>query len=98
MFLSTEAYPQAHRILGIVNATSHLMLPSEAIDSFESLDQLFSAVEEKLKERAAAKGADGVVNVRFNTNVANVQVAPKFLVLTGYGTMIQFIKPQKEAK
>lgn len=92
MFLTTEAYPQAHRILGIVNATSHLMLPSEAIDSFESMDQLFSAVEEKLKEQAAAKGADGVVNVRFNTDVANVQVAPKFLVLTGYGTMIQLIK------
>lgn len=92
MFLTTEAYPQAHRILGIVNATSHLMLPSEEIDSFESMDQLFSAVGEKLKERAAAKGADGVVNVRFNTDVANVQVAPKFLVLTGYGTMIQLIK------
>jgi uncharacterized protein YbjQ (UPF0145 family) len=92
MFLSTEAYPQAHRILGIVKATSHLMLPSEAIDSFESMDQLFSDVEEKLKERAQEKGADGVVNVRFNTNVANVQVAPKFLVLTGYGTMIQLMK------
>lgn len=91
MFLSTEAYPQAHRILGIVNATSHLMLPSEAVDSFESMDQLFSDVEEKMKQRAQEKGADGIVNVRFNTNVANVQVAPKFLVLTGYGTMIQLI-------
>lgn len=92
MFLSTESYPQAHRILGIVNATSHLMLTSDAIDSFESMDQLFSEVEEKLKQRASEKGADGVVNVRFNTNVANVQVAPKFLVLTGYGTMIQRVK------
>ena len=41
MFLSTEGFPQAHRILGIVNATSHLAMPTEAIDSFESMDQLF---------------------------------------------------------
>lgn len=92
MFLSTENFPQAHRILGIVNATSHLMLPSDEIDSFESLDQLFSDVEEKLKQRAQAKGADGIVGVHFNTTVANVQVAPKFMVLTGYGTMIQILK------
>ncbi|MDO4903455.1 MAG: heavy metal-binding domain-containing protein [Limosilactobacillus sp.] len=91
MFLSTEACPQAHRVLGIVNATSHLMLPSEAIDSFESMDQLFSEVEEKLKQRAEAKGADGIVNIRFTTDVANVQVAPRFLVLTGYGTMVQLV-------
>lgn len=91
MFLSTEEFPQAHRILGIVHATSHLMLPSEEIDSFESMDQLFSDVETKMKQRAAAKGADGIVNIRFNTDVANVQVAPKFLVLTGYGTMIQVV-------
>ena len=95
MFLSTEAFPQAHRILGIVNATSHLTLPSEDIDAFESMDQLFSEVEGKLKSRATAKGADGVVNVRFTTNVANVQVAPKFLVVTGYGTMIQLINKKK---
>lgn len=32
MFLSTEGFPQAHRILGIVNATSHLaMLPKQLI-------------------------------------------------------------------
>ena len=40
MFLSTEGFPQAHRILGIVNATSHLAMPTEAIDSFESMDQI----------------------------------------------------------
>lgn len=96
MFLSTEAFPQAHRILGVVNATSHLMLPSEEIDAFESMDQLFSEVKEKLSARAAAKGADGVVNIRFNTNVANVQVAPKFLVVTGYGTMIQLINKKNK--
>ena len=42
--------------------------------------------------RAFEKGADGVVGVRFTTDVANMQVAPKFLVLTAYGTMIQFVK------
>lgn len=92
MFLSTEEFPQAHRILGIVNATSHLAMPTEAIDSFESMDQLFSDVQEKLKRRASEKGADGVVGVRFTTDVANMQVAPKFLVLTAYVTMIQFVK------
>lgn len=59
------------------------------------MDQLFSDVEAKLKSRATAKGADGVVNVRFTTDVANVQVAPKFLVVTGYGTMIQLIDKKK---
>ena len=67
-------------------------MPTEAIDSFESMDQLFSDVQEKLKRRASEKGADGVVGVRFTTDVANMQVAPKFLVLTAYGTMIQFVK------
>lgn len=71
------------------------MLASEEIDAFESMDQLFSDVEEKLTTRAAAKGADGVVNIRFTTNVASVQVAPKFLVVTGYGTMIQLIDRKK---
>ena len=91
MFLMTENLPSPHKSLGIVNATSHLMLPSEAIDEFEAFDQLFPAVEEKLKHKASAKGADGIVGVRFTTNVANVQVAPKFLVLTGYGTMVQLL-------
>ena len=44
MFLSTEDYPQAHKVLGVVNATAHLMLPSDAIDSFESMDQLLSLI------------------------------------------------------
>ena len=56
------------------------------------MDQLFSDVQEKLKRRASEKGADGIVGVRFTTDVANMQVAPKFLVLTAYGTMIQFVK------
>ena len=90
MFLMTENLPSPHKSLGIVNATSHLM-PSEAIDEFEAFDQLFPAVEEKLKQKASEKGADGIVGVRFTTNVANVQVAPKFLVLTGYGTMVQLL-------
>lgn len=92
MFLSTESYPQAHQILGIVNATSHLAMPSNAIDSFESYDQLFVDVQEKLKVRASQKGADGVVDIHFTTDIANMQVAPKFLVLTAYGTMIKLIK------
>lgn len=91
MFLSTGSFNRAHAIQGIVNATSHLMLPSETIDAFESMDQLFSDVEEKMKQRATEQGADGVVDIKFNTQVVEMQVAPKFLVVTGYGTMIKLI-------
>ena len=55
MFLMTENLPSPHKSLGIVNATSHLMLPSEAIDEFEAFDQLFPAVEEKLKQKEQLK-------------------------------------------
>lgn len=55
MFLMTENLPSPHKSLGIVNATSHLMLPSEAIDEFEAFDQLFPAVEEKLKQKQVKK-------------------------------------------
>ncbi|WP_295745465.1 hypothetical protein [uncultured Limosilactobacillus sp.] len=92
MFLSTENFPSKHQVLGIVNGTAKVMLPSDSIDQFEAFDQLFADVQEILKQRAADHGADGVVGVRFNQTVANVQVAPKFLVLTGYGTMIKLIK------
>lgn len=91
MFLSTENFPGQHQVLGIVNGTTKVMLPSDSIDQFEAFDQLFSDVEEILKQRASEHGADGVVGVRFQQSVANVQVAPKFLVLTGYGTMIKLL-------
>ncbi|KRM10879.1 hypothetical protein ABTQ33_04405 [Paucilactobacillus suebicus] len=90
MFLTTGTIHRRHTIQGIVNATSHLMLDSATIDAFESMDQLFSEVQEKLKERATDAGADGISDVRFNTQVVEMQVAPKFLVITGYGTMIKF--------
>lgn len=63
MFLMTENLPSPHKSLGIVNATSHLMLPSEAIDEFEAFDQLFPAVEEKLKQKASEKGAESLASV-----------------------------------
>lgn len=92
MFLSTENFPGKHQVLGIVNGTAKVMLPSDSIDQFETFDQLFADVQEILKQRAADHGADGVVGVHFEQTVANVQVAPKFLVLTGYGTMIKLMK------
>lgn len=95
MFLSTEPFPGRHAVLGIVNATSHLMLKSDEIDQFQSMDQLFSDVEEQMKLRAEDAGADGIVGVHFETDVANVQIAPKFLVLTGYGTMIKLPAKKK---
>ena len=92
MFLSTENFPGKHQVLGIVSGTAKVMLPSDSIDQFEAFDQLFADVQEILKQRAAGHGADGVVGIRFEQTVANVQVAPKFLVLTGYGTMIKLVK------
>lgn len=92
MFLSTENFPGKHQVLGIVNATAKVMLPSDSIDQFEAFDQLFTDVKEMLAELASDKGADGIVGVRFEQTIANVQVAPKFLVLTGYGTMIKLVK------
>ncbi|KIS03154.1 YbjQ family protein [Paucilactobacillus wasatchensis] len=90
MLLTTGNITQPHTITGIVNATSHLMLTSETIDAFESMDQLFPDVEEKMKQKAIDAGADGIINISFNTEVAQLQVAPKFLVVTGYGTLINF--------
>lgn len=92
MFLSTENFPGKHQVLGIVNATAKAMLPSDSIDQFETFDQLFADVEEQLRQRAAEHQATGVVGVRFMQSVANVQVAPKFLVLTAYGTMIKLVE------
>ena len=92
MFQSTGGLGQPHQVLGIVNATAHLMLSSETIDAFESMDQLFVEVQEKLAERATAKGADGIIDIRFNTQSVRVQVAPKFLVVTGYGTMVKLVQ------
>ena len=89
---STENFPGKHQVLGIVSGTAKVMLPSDSIDQFEAFDQLFADVQEILKQRAAGHGADGVVGIRFEQTVANVQVAPKFLVLTGYGTMIKLVK------
>ncbi|WP_461240889.1 heavy metal-binding domain-containing protein [Paucilactobacillus sp. N302-9] len=90
MLLTTGSIDQPHDILGIVNATSHLMLDSETIDAFESMDQLFSDVEEKMKQKAEEEQADGIINISFNTQVVQLQVAPKFLVITGYGTLVKF--------
>lgn len=90
MLLTTGSIDQSHDILGIVNATSHLMLDSETIDAFESMDQLFSDVEEKMKQKAEEEQADGIINISFNTQVVQLQVAPKFLVITGYGTLVKF--------
>lgn len=89
MFLSTEEFRGKHKMMGLVNATAKLMLPSDSIDEFESFSQLFDEVENELKRKAADQGADGVVGIRFQQSVANVQVAPKFLILSGYGTMVK---------
>lgn len=92
MFMSTGSYNQSHVIKGVVTATSQKMLTSEKPDQFDLFDGLFEEVKQKLFEQAKSKNGDGVVDVRFNTEIAQMNVAPKFLVVHGYGTVISLPK------
>ncbi|GAK47037.1 hypothetical protein LOSG293_011380 [Secundilactobacillus oryzae JCM 18671] len=96
MFMSTGGYNQAHVLKGVINATAKVMMRSERPDQFELFDQLFDEVKQKLFAQAQEKDGDGVIDVRFNTEVVNLNVAPKFLVVHGYGTVIALPKEPKE--
>lgn len=92
MFMSTGAYNQAHVIKGVVAVTCSTMLRSEQPDEFSKFDGLFDEAKQKLFEKAEEKGGDGIVDVAFNTEVVRMSVAPKFLVVHGYGTVIALPK------
>lgn len=95
MFMTTGGLNRAHAIQGILTATAHDMLTSEKPDEFERFEPLFTQVKQDLMHQAQAAGADGLIEVRFNTEVVRMNVAPKFLVVHGYGTAITF--PQKKS-
>lgn len=92
MFMSTGDFNQAHVIKGVVAVTCHKMLTSEKPDEFELFDQLFEDAKQQLFQKTKARGGDGIVNVSFNTEVVRMSVAPKFLIVHGYGTVISLPK------
>lgn len=92
MFMSTGGFNQAHIIKGVVTVTVSTMLSSEKPDEFSKFDDLFDQAKQKLFEQAKQKQGDGIVDVSFNTEVVRMSVAPKFLVVHGYGTVIALPK------
>lgn len=97
MFMTTGGLNRSHAIQGILTATAHTMLTSEKPDEFERFDDLFDEAKQKLMHRAETMQADGLIEVRFNTEVVRMNVAPKFLVVHAYGTAIKFPQ-QKNSK
>ncbi|WP_143463937.1 heavy metal-binding domain-containing protein [Levilactobacillus enshiensis] len=95
MFMTTGGLNRSHAIQGILTATAHTMLRSEKPDEFSLFDGLFDEVKQDLMKQAQASGADGLIDVRFNTEVVRMNVAPKFLIVHGYGTAIKFPNPKK---
>ncbi|AVK99715.1 hypothetical protein SIN07_06255 [Pediococcus inopinatus] len=89
MFMSTEEVNAGHTIIDIVSATSRIMLSADEIDQYQMFDQLIEETKQKLTKRAELKDGDGLVGVHFNTEIVNVSVAPKFLVVVGYGTVVK---------
>ncbi|AVK62326.1 hypothetical protein C5Z25_11395 [Lactobacillus sp. CBA3605] len=89
MFLTTGDLQRSHMIKSVVSATSHLMFQSDSIDQFELFDELIEKVKKALIEKAEALDGDGLIYVNFNTEIAQMSVAPRFLVVTGYGTVVK---------
>lgn len=92
MFLSTGGLNQGYAIHGIVNATVKEELHADELDRVDDFDDLYKRVEMKLVDNATAKGADGIINIRFEPQIVRVAVGPKYLLLHGYGTAISLLK------
>lgn len=95
MFMTTGGLNRSHMIQSILTATAHDMLRSEKPDDFDRFEPLFDQVKQDLLQQAQTAGADGLIEVRFNTEVVRMNVAPKFLVVHGYGTAIKFPQEKK---
>ncbi|BDZ30660.1 hypothetical protein RA086_05770 [Lactiplantibacillus sp. WILCCON 0030] len=89
MFLTTGDLQRSHMIKSVVSATEHLMFESDGIDQFERFDGLIDKVKQDLMAKAEAQDGDGLIYVNFNTEIAQMSVAPRFLVVTGYGTVVK---------
>jgi len=88
MFITTEGINAGYTIKDVVEATSSLMLASEDIDKYNMFDQLSDEAKQKLKKKADLLEGDGIIGLKYNTEVVEVNGAPKFLVVHGYGTVI----------
>ncbi|MFB9768459.1 hypothetical protein [Lactiplantibacillus modestisalitolerans] len=91
MFMTTGDLQRAHMIKGVVSVTKHLMFESDEIDQFDRFDDLIEQVKPELIAKAEEKGGDGLIYVNFNTEIAQMSVAPRFLVVTGYGTVVKLV-------
>lgn len=89
MFLTTGDLQRSHMIKSVVSATEHLMFQSDEIDQFDRFDGLIEKVKQDLMEKAEAQDGDGLIYVNFNTEIAQVSVAPRYLIVTGYGTVVK---------
>jgi len=89
MFMTTGDLQRSHMIKTVVSATEHSMFQSEKIDQFEDFDGLIEKVKADLIQKAADNDGDGLIYVTFNTQVVRMSVAPRFLVVTGYGTVVK---------
>lgn len=92
MFITTTGINTGYTIKGVVEATSSLMLASEDIDKYNMFDQLFDSSKAKIQKKAALLDGDGIIGLKYNTEIAEVQGAPKFLVVHAYGTVIAIDK------
>ena len=92
MFLTTGDVNRSYAIKGIVNATAKLILEADEIDRVDDFDSLYDDVRAELAERAINKGGDGIIDIHFEPQTVRVTIAPRFLVLHGYGTVIEFSK------
>ncbi|MFC6201497.1 hypothetical protein ACFP1L_06375 [Lactiplantibacillus nangangensis] len=89
MFLTTGDLQRSHMIKSVVSATEHAMFQSDHIDQFERFDELIDQVKQDLIQKAQDQDGDGLIYVNFNTEVVQMSVAPRFLVVTGYGTIVK---------
>ncbi|CAM3073217.1 hypothetical protein [Lactiplantibacillus plajomi] len=95
MFMTTGDLQRAHMVKGVVSVTKHLMFESDEIDQFERFDDLIEQVKPALLQKAADNDGDGLIYVHFNTEIAQMSVAPRFLIVTGYGTVVKLVDPGK---
>ena len=92
MFLITTGINAGYTIKGIVDVTKQAMLSSEDIDKFSLFNQLFDDAKKQIEVKAQDLGGDGVIGLKFNTEVVDFQGVPKFLLVHAYGTVVNIDK------
>ncbi|MCP0886782.1 hypothetical protein LB941_05445 [Ligilactobacillus sp. WILCCON 0076] len=92
MFLTTGGINRTYAIKGIVNATTKKTLLADEIDKVDQYDDLYEIIKEQLTKKAVALQGDAIIEVRFVPEIVRVAVGPKYMLLHGYGTVINFIR------